>query len=134
MILDKQNTFSDDQEPTTTAASTNIIDLGADGSKVPNPNIKAFKILVQITLALVTGTSLAVSLQTDSDEAFGSPVTLYTTAAIATADLIAGYKFAIPSMPITGVERYIRLMYTIIGTYNAGTIYAGVILDEQVNN
>ena len=40
MIIDKQNLFSDDQAITVTADSTNVIDLGADDSKIQAINEK----------------------------------------------------------------------------------------------
>lgn len=133
MILDYENTFSDAQELTTTAASSNVIDLGADSSRVQAFVERTFEIFCQVGVALETGTSVAVSVQVDDDVAFGSATTLYTTAAIATASLVAGYKFTIPTLPAHTSERYMRLYYTIVGTYDAGSVDAGVVLEKQTN-
>lgn len=134
MIFDKENLFSEDQAVTTTAASTNVIDLGADDSAVQTNNEKGMiEILVQVTTAFAGGTSLQVTLQTDTDVAFGSAASLQATAAIATASLTAGYQFAIIRLPRSAVERYIRLYYTVVGTMSAGAVFAGLVLDVQTN-
>jgi len=125
MVLDKQNLFSEDQAVTTTAVSTNVIDLGTDGSEVPTPNNKDAEILAQVTADFAGGTSVALSLYTDSDVAFGSATLMFTTAAVVTADLVAGYKFKVPHLP-EGVERYVRVTYTVVGTHSAGTITSGL--------
>lgn len=134
MILDYQNLFSSDQEVHATAASTNVIDLGADDDAVQDNNSKGdIEILVQVTETYVGGTSVAVALQTDTDSAFGTAVTLQSTAAIAVASLVAGYQFAIIRLPRAAVSRYIRLYYTVVGSPTAGMITAGLVLDVQTN-
>lgn len=114
MLMDKLLDFSDDQDVTAAAASTNVIDLkaardlGAGGEK-------QLYIVVQVFEALVDDSSnstVAVKLQTDADEAFGSAVDLVdpicTIAAVAAAG--TRYIYAIP--PGLAFERYIRLYYT----------------------
>jgi len=125
MVLDKQNLFSEDQAITVTAVSTNIIDLGTDATGTPTPNNKDAEILAQVTTAFVGGTSVAFSLYTDSDVAFGSATLMFTTAAVVTASLVAGYKFKVPTLP-EGVERYVRATYTVVGTHSAGAVTAGL--------
>jgi len=130
MILDKENLFSDDQALTTTAVSENVIDTGAAKDVGPG---EPLRVLAQITADLATGTSVAVALQTATDAAFTSPVVLYTTAAIAAAALLAGYEFALPMVP-KGALRFLRLNYVIVGTFDAGTITAGILFDKQQNS
>lgn len=131
MILDKQNLFSEDQAITATANSTNIIDMGADDSLVNSPNEKDVELYVQVTSDFATLTSLTVTLTTDNDVAFGSETTLFSSAAIAAASLVAGYKFRLPRVK-DGVERYLRLTYTVAGSNaTAGTVTAGLVLDSQ---
>lgn len=133
MILDKQNLLSDAQALTTSAASTNVIDLGADDASIQAFVERAGEIFCQVGVALETGTSVAVAVQVDDDVAFGSATTLYTTAAIATASLVEGYKFTLGKFPAHISERYMRLYYTIVGTFDAGSVDAGIVLDEQTN-
>lgn len=126
MFIDKENLFSDDQAVTTTAASTNIIDLGGSGGGDMGPG-EGLDILCQVSEEdFAGGTSIAVVLQTDADVAFGSIKTLYTTAAIPLASLVAGYKFPLGKVP-EGAERYLRLTYTVVGTMTAGKITAGLV-------
>ena len=134
MYLDKQNLFSDDQAVTVTANSTNIIDLGNDESEVQALNEKGvLQVMVQVTAAFASGTSIALTLTSDDDVAFGSETTIVSTPAIAQAALVAGYQFKLSTLPVIN-EQYIRLTYTVVGTFDAGTIVAGLNLDRQTNN
>lgn len=134
MIFDYQNLLSNDQAITASAASTNAIDLGAEGADTPTPNMNAGfagHIMAIVTKAFTNLTSLTVALQCDSDEEFGSATTL-DSVTVALADLVAGktLKFRIDE----GCERYVRLYYTVTGSApDAGTILAGFTLDDQVN-
>lgn len=131
MILDKENLFSDDQAVITTAASENVIDTGAAKDVGPG---EPLRVQCQVSEEdFAGGTSIAVALQTATDAAFTSPVTLFTTEAIALASLVAGYEFAIPMIP-KGALRYLRLNYTVVGTMNAGKITAGLLFDKQQND
>jgi len=134
MIFDKENLFSEDQEVLATAASTNIIDLGADDSAAPTANEKGdIKVLVQVTTTYASGTSVQAALQTDDNAGFSSAASLVTTAAIAVESLTAGYQFAIMSVPRNLAERYLRMYYTVVGTPTAGNITAGLVFDVQTN-
>lgn len=133
MILDKQALFSDAQAITASAASTNQYDCGAtgtpSGSSVPlkfDLGISDIPLLIQVVEDFATLTSLTVTIQTDSDVAFGSPATAWTSGAIPVASLKAGYKFAAIFAPLTTNERYVRLNYTVGGSNaTAGKITAG---------
>jgi hypothetical protein len=133
MILDKQNLFSDDQAITATASSTDVIDLG--DPSIGKGDIKEVEILVQVTAdfdsAADDGT-LVVALRTG---ATASPTTvLVQTAAIAEADLVAGYQFSLATVPVNTLQ-YIDLNFTVAGSgdFTAGTITAGLVLDRQTN-
>ena len=133
MILDKQNLFSNEQAITDTADSENIIDLGLDASDVFNPNEKNAELLVQVVEDFATLTSLTVSVQTDADAAFSDPTTLFSSAAVAAASLLAGYKFKLPNLS-EGLEQYVKLVYTVAGSdATAGKITAGLVIDKQTN-
>ena len=133
MILDYENKFSNDQAVTTSAASSNIIDLGADDAAIQELVERGGEILAQVTTDFADGTSIAVSVQVDDDSAFGSATTLFTTSAIAVADLVAGYQFVLGAIPPHVSERYMRLYYTVVGVMTAGNIDAGILLDKQTN-
>lgn len=132
MILDKQNLFSNAQAVTVTAASESVIDLGAEGAKVVTPNEKPSHLFVQVVTAFASGTSLKVGLEMDDNASFSSATTVFETAAIGVASLVAGYKFSLPCLPV-GMEQFARLYYTVVGTMSAGKITAGLVLDKQTN-
>lgn len=128
MILDTQALLSDDQLITTTADSTNIIELPKRSYEG-----KPMRVLIQVTVAdFAGGTSIAFDLETDALAAFGSPADIANIAAITTANLTVGTKINIPFMPRSN-EEFIRLEYTVVGTMTAGAITAGIIFDEQTN-
>lgn len=128
MIFDETLMFSDDQEVTGTAVSTNVIDLGADnrdiGKGVPVP------LLIQVTSGFEGATSVTATVQTSNDEDFGDVDVLATSGAVVLDDLNAGYQFPIQYMPIN-TKRYLRINYTVAGTGTAGTITAGVVAAHQ---
>ena len=143
MIVDDTLVFSDHQAITADAASTNIIDIGAAGTAFGHGAAvrrdigigTSIPVFVSVTEAFTNLTSLTISLQTDNDAAFGSPKTVATSAAIAAASLVAGYKFTWPAeLPEGTDERYIRLYYDVTGTApDAGKIFAGVVAARQTN-
>jgi hypothetical protein len=125
MIFDSTNKFSTDQALTATAASTNVIDLG-----VANRNIgvgENIPLYIGVSATFTDLTSIQVSVQTDSDEAFGTAVTVVQTPDIPLASLKAGYQFNIDSVPRGVLGRYVRLNYTVVGTGTAGTVVAGIV-------
>jgi len=135
MILDSTLLLSDDQAITVTANSTNIIDLGNDDALVQALNEKGgehLKFFAQVTTAFAGGTSVALKLTTDDSSTFASETTIYESAAVATASLVAGYQFKLPALPPIN-EQYLRATYTVVGTHTAGNITAGLVMDVQTN-
>lgn len=136
MIFDKQTQFSDAQAVTATAASTNLIDLGAAGtiygaSGAMTRNVgkgRKIPLLIQVVEAFATLTSLTVSVEVDDNSSFSSPKTIGTTGAIAVADLVAGKIFNIDAVPRDADERYMQLRYTVGGSNaTTGKITAGIV-------
>lgn len=134
MIIDKQNLFSEAQAVTASAASTNVIDLGATDSKIQPFHNKGggFMVNAQVVENFNNLTSLKVGLQTANDEAFSSPDTVLETTVVL-ASLKAGYIFPLSVLP-EGMKRYVRLYYTVTGTApTTGKMTAGLVLDKQTN-
>ncbi len=125
MILDSQALYSDDQVITTTADSTNILDL----AKNSGPG-KPVRILIQVSATFVGGTNITIDLETDDNTGFSSLSTIGSTPTIVTASLVAGYKFSINFVPDL-MERYSRLEYTVVGSFTPGSITAGIVFDVQ---
>lgn len=141
MIFSQQQLFSNDQAITVSAASSNVIDLGSPdtvlGAPYPlNRDIgRGVKIplLIQVTVAFATLTSLKVAIQSSDTEAFGGQVdTVLESEAIPVAQLIAGYQFPIDSIPKGVKHRYVRLYYTVAGSNaTAGQVTAGITAGNQ---
>lgn len=142
MIVDNTLVFSNHQAITGDAASTNIVDIGAAGTAyghsaaVPRDIGKATEIplLVEVTEAFNTLTSLVVSLQSDDDSGFGSPQTLASRTYLLAA-LTLGAQLPFPAeIPEGANERYLRLYYDVVGTDpTTGKIFAAVVAGRQTN-
>lgn len=104
-MLDASLVMSDAQSVTTSAASTDYIDLGAAGSV-----LKDAWLIIRVDTLQNTGT-MTLSLETDSDTGFATAkVTLWASAAIDYTTLVAGYVIRVP-LP-AGLKRYLRVYYT----------------------
>jgi len=139
MIFDQQALFSDAQAITATAASTNILDLGAPGT--PKHAAAAITqdfgrgrhvpIRVQVTESFTNLTSLEIAVQVDDNASFSSAKTV-ATSSVALAALVAGYALPTEYVPRGVDERYMRLYYTVTGTApNAGKITAGLVFGSE---
>lgn len=130
MILDKDNLFSNAQAITADAASTNVIDLGAAGA-ARGTNLDIVATVVETFNNLTT---LAVTLQTATDAAFTSPITIGTamTRTLATSGhLVAGDEINLGRVPDNALQ-YIRLYYDVTGTApSTGKVTAGVIAGRK---
>ena len=135
MITDHELLCSEDQTVginTGSVASTNVIDLAKAGVGRGEP-IKVFCQMTEAFACTTPGATVAVKLQTDSDEAFGSATDLVATAALTSDTAVKGYRPIDTYLP-SNVEQYIRFYYT-VATQNAtgGKITAGLLLDQQTN-
>jgi len=150
MIFDKTLLLSNKQAITTTAPSTNVIDLLAAGrpyksAKVLNRNLGiggCIPFLIQVTQDFTAGGAgtLTVTLETDDNEAFASPRVVWSSGALALADLKAGENLGLVNYIPKGIngkgltERYFRLNYTVAtGPMTAGAIMAGVVASVQTS-
>ncbi|WP_421930044.1 Bbp16 family capsid cement protein [Nitratireductor rhodophyticola] len=138
MIFDQTNLLSDAQAITATAPSTNVIDLSPIASGIVRDIGKGTQIplLVQVVEDFDAGgaATLTVSLQIDSDEAFGTAETVWTSPATDLAELKAGKVFIPEYVPRGTDKRYMRLNYAVAtGPMTAGKITAGVTMGNQSN-
>lgn len=130
MLYDLENLFSDNQAVTSDAASTNVVKLSngplkevAYGTPIP--------LRIQVTEDFATLTSLEIKVQTATDAAFTSPVTLATTGAVAAASLVAGYVAPINFIP-KGNLGYLRIYYDVTGSSaTTGKITAGIVAGNE---
>lgn len=132
MIMDASLLFSDKQAVTATAVSTNVVDLGVNGRDV-GPGT-AIPLSISVVENFNNLTSLTISVETDDNVGFASAKTVFTSPAIALAQLNAAKGKLLPQMiPVGTDERYVRLRYTVAGTApTLGKITAGVSMGNQI--
>ena len=126
MITDKLLRVSEDQALTTTAFSTDTIDLSVardvgDGT--------ALYLNFCVTTALANGTSVKFEVVSSANANLGTPTVIGSSDAILTAALTAGKNVVVRINPdIAGKgQRYLGARYTIAGTFNAGKVTADVV-------
>jgi hypothetical protein len=131
MITDKTLRVSTDQALTTTAVSTDTIDLSiARDMGEGNDLYMNFA----VTAALTGGTSVKFEVIAATNAALSSGVVVIGSSdAVVTADLVTGKNVAVrlnPQIASTG-QRYLGARYTISGTYSAGTVTADIVETVQ---
>ena len=140
MILDAQNEFSDSQAVTSTAISTNVIDM--DAASIPK-NIGGSEPLYLVIQTAVTCTdtssdaTVAFTLESDSATALNSsPTVHFSTGALAfAAYATAGTRVAVTPLPFGDYKRYLGVRYTVAsGPLTAGAFGAFLTRDPQFWN
>lgn len=127
MITDKLLRVSTDQAVTTTAVSTDTVDLsvardiGEGGELTAN---------FAITEAFAGGTSTKFEVIVADNAALTSNVTVIGSSdAVATASLPLGTNVAVRLNPIIGStgKRYLGARYTVVGTNTAGKVTMDIV-------
>lgn len=132
MIIDAENRFSNAQAVTTTANSTNVIDLGL-GDKGVTDKPGRLVVTCQESALAAGAATVTFSLTTDDNAAMSSEATAYTSAAIGKAALLIGTKILDIAIP-HGMQRYARLTYTVgTGPLTAGKFTADIVWDTPAN-
>lgn len=131
MITDALLRVSSAQALTTTAVSTDTIDLGVARDMGEGQDLYMnFAVITQ----LAGGTSVNFEVIVADNAALSTNVTVIgASGAVATASLVAGYNTAVrfnPSIASNG-RRYLGARYTIVGTYTSGTVTADVVSGIQ---
>lgn len=131
MILDKGNLVSSAQAVTSSAGSTDVIDL-SQARAIGDGEELEFFVNVDTAATAAGAATVTFQVQTDDNSAFSSPAILIQTDAIPKATLVAGYQIKI-SLPVGATpERYLRLYYSVAtGPLTAGAFTAGLVLDAQ---
>jgi hypothetical protein len=141
MIFSKESLFSDDQAITADAVSTNIIDLGVRGT--PYGGAAALTgdygkgnyipILIQVTEAFNTLTSLTITIETGPNADLSSS-TVVATETLALAALTLGKQTFLKVLPTGLTGRYLGIRYNVTGTDpTLGKITAGITPGVQTN-
>ena len=117
MLIDQSNVFSDKQALRSTGASTNTIDLSAAGNALQG----AVFAVGHVDTAFAGATQVVAAIQTATDSAFTSPVSLASFTLNATALADTKHPLFVAVLPV-GLKRYLRVYYTVTGTVTAGNI------------
>jgi hypothetical protein len=142
------NDGATDSPTTGTQNSSNVLDLHMAGIPVL-ANLQgardmgigdkpALKLLVQVTVAFASGTSLQIAIAGAPDNgsgAAGSFTNWWLSPAVAEASLVVGarlYDMDFPRPPAgVGIPRFVRLAYITVGTHTAGKLEGAVVLDRS---
>ena len=126
MITDALLRVSEDQAVTTTAVSTNTVDLGVARDMGEGT---ALYMNFALTEAFANGTSVLFEVITSASANLGSPTVIGSSAAIVTASLTLGKNIVVTLNPeIAGKgQRYLGARYTVAGTMNAGKVTADIV-------
>ena len=130
MITDKLLRVSTDQALTTTAVSTDTVDLSIARDMGEGHSLY---MNFAVTTALAGGTSVKFEVVSSASADLSSPTVIGSTDAIVTASLVAGYNTAVrinPQIASKG-QQYLGARYTISGTYTSGKVTADVVTDIQ---
>jgi hypothetical protein len=147
------STSTTDAPTAGTQTASNIIDIGIGSST--NPGIPSLangagardlgigdkpvlQLNVVVAVAFVGGTSLQITLSGAPDNgsgAAGSYTTMYTSAAVALADLDVGAQISNVDVPRvipgqTSLPRFLRLQFISSGTFSGGTVCGAIVLDK----
>ena len=137
MYLDAKNEFSDAQTVTSTAISSNVIDLGATNTlKDIGTGQDVYLVVSTQTAATDSGSdaTLTVTLESDSTANLATSATVhFSTGALAFAAFSsAGSVLAAVKLPAGNYERYVGVRYTVgSGPLTAGKFDAFLTTDVQ---
>ena len=131
MYTDKNLRVSTDQALTTTAVSTDTIDLSIARDIGEG---KDLYMNFCVTTALAGGTSVKFEVIQADNAALSSNVQVIGSSdVVLTAALVAGYNTAVRLNPQIGSKgkQYIGARYTISGTYTSGNVTADIVETVQ---
>lgn len=131
MITDQLLRVSTNQAVTTTAVSTDTIDLSQARDIGEGQDLF---MNFALTAAFAGGTSTNFEVIIADNAALSSNVVVVgASGALATAGLTLGANIAVRINPIIGStgKRYMGARYTVVGTNSAGTVTADIVMDIQ---
>jgi len=136
MFTDAQNTLSSAQAVTSTAFSTNTIDLSQARDVGAGEELNVY-VNVDTTATAAGAATVNFQIVTSANSNLSSPTIIGQTDAIPKASLVAGQQIIIPvprSLINATGQRYLGLQYTVgTGPLTAGAFSAGVVIDAPDN-
>lgn len=142
MLTSKEQMFSDAQNVTSDAASTNIIDLGAPGTVLGAPAAlvrdigkgNPIPIVVQLDAA-AGGTSPTLLVRVEVDSADNFPSATVVARSESKSGGAAGDRIQLDAyLPEGTNERYLRLFYDVGGTSPDYTLSAFIPAGKQTSD
>lgn len=131
MLLDGNLLFDTQSAITSSRASTNVLDLGANRD-IGIGDDPALKLLVTFPTGLTTTNSATLQVQVQASTDSATWVTLAQTDVLPAASLGTGMKVAKMDVPNNGLTRYLRLNYVVgTGVFSAGTVTAAIVLSRD---
>lgn len=130
MLIDSRLEFSDAQAVTTTADSTNVIDLTVERQVGKG---RPLFLVVQVDVALDDGDAnetYVVEMETDDNAAMTSSVIL-TTMTFTRGDVQGTRQVAL--VPLERVQQFLQVVYTTGGTSPSGT-FSAWLTDQEVES
>ena len=126
MITDSLLRVSEDQAVTSTAVSTNTVDLSVARDMGEGTTLY---MNFALTEAFANGTSITFEVITSASANLGTPTVIGSSAAIVTSALTLGKNIVVTLNPeIAGKgQRYLGARYTVAGTMNAGKVTADIV-------
>jgi hypothetical protein len=136
MFLDAQLSLASSQAVTSTAVSTNTIDLSPMLSA--QRNIGAGQSIYVVIRTMTTATAAGAAtvdfqVVTDTAANLGTATIAQSTGAIAKTALTAGSQLIVIPVPPTALKRYLGVNFAVAtGPLTAGAFSVDVVLDPQV--
>jgi hypothetical protein len=131
MITDQFLRVSNAQAVTTTAVSTDSVDLGTARDIGEGQDLY---IVFSVGTAFAGGTSIQFeAITADNGALTTNPTVVGASRVVPTANLTASSQFAVRVNPVIGStgRRFFGARYTVVGTMSAGTVTADVVTDIQ---
>lgn len=138
MIFDANNMFSNAQALTSTAKSTDTVDMGPNShAKNSQGQERDLEIVIYINTTFTdTGNdaTLTVQVRSSPNSDMSSPVVHDVSDTLLFAEMVAGTRVRFkPRIPIDA-GRYLDLNYVVAsGPFTAGALSAGVVAARQTN-
>lgn len=134
-ILDNELVMSDAQAVTTTAISTNVIDLQKVGNPIHRGRPMYAVVTVPTTVTADGAATVAFNLEADSAVGLdATPTVLFSVGATGKAALTSGTRVMRVAIPegIAATDRYLGIRYTVAtGPLTAGAFDARLEMDPQ---